>query len=58
MAPVKVGDVVEFKGEIILKDKRKVDVKVIGTLNDIKVFEGIFGCVILDTHVLKKAKKA
>ncbi len=57
MAPVKVGDVVEFVGEIILKDKRKVDVKVIGTLNEIKVFEGIFGCVILDTHVLKKTKR-
>ncbi len=54
MAPVKVGDVVEFEGEIILKDKRKVDVKVIGTLNEIKVFEGIFGCVILDNHVLKR----
>jgi len=54
MAPVKVGDVVEFTGEIILKEKRKVEVKVVGTLNEIKVFEGIFGCVVLDNHVLKK----
>ena len=56
MAPVKVGDVVEFTGEIILKEKRKVEVKVVGTLNEIKVFEGIFGCVVLDNHVLKKNK--
>ena len=54
MAPVKVGDVVEFTGEIILKEKRKVEVKVVGTLNEIKVFEGTFGCVVLDHHVLKK----
>jgi acyl-coenzyme A thioesterase PaaI-like protein len=54
MAPVKVGDVVEFTGEIILKEKRKVEVKVIGTLNEIKVFEGTFGCVVLEHHVLKK----
>jgi len=54
MAPVKVGDVVEFTGEIILKEKRKVEVKVIGTLNEVKVFEGTFGCVVLDHHVLKK----
>ena len=54
MAPVKVGDVVEFIGEILMKEKRKVEVKVTGTLKEIKVFEGLFSCVILDTHVLKK----
>ena len=54
MAPVKVGDVVEFIGEILMKEKRKVEVKVTGTLNEIKVFEGIFSCVILDKHVLKR----
>ena len=54
LAPVKVGDVVEFNGKILLKDKRKVDVLVKGYLNEIKVFEGVFGCVILDKHVLKK----
>ena len=54
MAPVKVGDVVEFIGEILMKEKRKVEVKVTGTLEEIKVFEGFFSCVVLDTHVLKK----
>ena len=53
-APVKVGDVVEFESQILMKEKRKVEVKVTGRLNEIKVFEGIFGCVILDRHVLKK----
>jgi len=54
MAPVKVGDVVEFEGEILMKEKRKVEVKVNGKVNDIKVFEGLFSCVILDNHVLKR----
>ena len=54
MAPVKVGDVVEFEGEILMKEKRKVEVNVVGKLDDIKVFEGLFSCVILDNHVLKR----
>ncbi|MEO1922909.1 MAG: PaaI family thioesterase [Nautiliaceae bacterium] len=54
MAPVKVGDTVEFTGEILMKEKRKVEVKVTGMLNEIKVFEGLFSCVVLDKHVLKK----
>ncbi len=54
MAPVKVGDKVEFEGEILMREKRKVEVKVTGMLNEIKVFEGLFSCVVLDTHVLKK----
>jgi acyl-coenzyme A thioesterase PaaI-like protein len=55
MAPVKVGDVVEFVSETIMKEKRKHEIKVIGTLNEIKVFEGLFSCVILDKHVLKRS---
>ena len=54
MAPIKAGESVEFIGEILMKEKRKVEVKVTGTLKEIKVFEGIFSCVILEKHVLKK----
>jgi len=54
MAPVKVGDVVEFVSETIMKEKRKHEVKVTGTINEIKVFEGIFSCVKLDKHILKR----
>jgi acyl-CoA hydrolase len=56
LAPVKVGDVVEFQGKVLLKDKRKVDVMVEGYLDKIKVFEGLFGCVVLEKHVLSKKK--
>ena len=54
LAPVKVGDIVEFESEVLMKEKRKVEVKVTGRLEEIKVFEGIFSCVILEKHVLKK----
>jgi len=54
LAPVKIGDTVIFESEVLMKDKRKWEVKVTGKINDIKVFEGNFGCVILETHVLKK----
>ena len=54
LAPVKVGDTVIFESEVLMKDKRKWEVKVIGKIHDIKVFEGKFGCVVLETHVLKK----
>jgi acyl-coenzyme A thioesterase PaaI-like protein len=56
MAPVKIGDTVEFKSEVLMREKRKVEVKVTGTLNEIKVFEGLFSCVVLDTHVLKRKR--
>jgi len=54
MAPVKVGDTVEFVSETLMKERRKQEVKVIGYVREIKVFEGIFSCVILDKHVIKK----
>ena len=57
MAPVKTGEEVEFIGEILMKEKRKVEVKVTGILNDIKVFEGLFSCVVLDMHVFQKVKQ-
>ncbi len=56
LAPVKVGDSVLFEGKILLKDKRKIDVEVTGYLGEIEVFKGLFGCVVLDKHVLSKKK--
>ncbi|WP_456480071.1 hotdog domain-containing protein [Nautilia sp.] len=54
MAPVKVGDTVDFISETLMKEKRKHEIKVTGYLNEIKVFEGIFSCVKLDRHILKR----
>jgi acyl-coenzyme A thioesterase PaaI-like protein len=54
LAPVKAGESVVFESEVMMKEKRKWEVKVTGKIDEIKVFEGIFGCVVLDKHVLKK----
>ncbi len=54
MAPIKLGDIIEFVSETILKETRKHEIKVIGYLNEIKVFEGVFSCVVLEKHILKK----
>jgi len=58
LAPVKVGDTVIFEAHAKFEDARKREVDVIGSINDIKVFEGKFDAVILPEHVLKlKLKK-
>ncbi len=58
LAPVKVGDVVTFEAHSKFEDARKREIDVVGTINEIKVFEGKFDAVILPEHVLKlKLKK-
>lgn len=53
LSPVRVGDEVVFEARVRHKDGRKREVNVIGSVLDIKVFEGSFKTVILDKHVLK-----
>jgi len=53
LAPVKVGDIVIFESEVIFDDDKRQEIIVTGKIDDIKVFEGIFGSVVLKKHVLK-----
>jgi len=53
LSPVKVGDRVLFEAHEQYKESRKRKIKVIGTFEDIKVFEGDFMAVVLERHVLK-----
>ena len=52
-APAKVGNTIEFEAKGRFEDARKREVKVIGKINDIKVFEGVFQAVLLENHILK-----
>lgn len=52
-APAKVGDLVTFEAKGRFEDARKREIKVIGMINEIKVFEGIFQAVILERHILQ-----
>lgn len=52
-APAKVGDLVSFEAKGRFEDARKREIKVVGMINEIKVFEGIFQAVILERHILQ-----
>lgn len=53
LAPAKLGDVIEFEAKGRFEEARKREIKVIGKINDIKVFEGIFQAVLLEKHILQ-----
>lgn len=53
LSPVRVGDEVVFEANVRHKDGRKREVKVIGSVLDIKVFEATLKTVVLEKHVLK-----
>lgn len=52
LAPVRVGDHVVFEAHERQKEGRKRNVYVVGSVLDIKVFEGEFKTVVTDNHVL------
>ncbi len=53
LAPAKVGDHIEFEARVKFEDLRKREVNVIGKINDIKIFQGIFQVVVLEKHIFK-----
>lgn len=53
LAPAKVGDLIEFEAKAKFEDSRKREINVVGKINDIKIFEGIFHAVVLDKHIFK-----
>lgn len=57
LAPVKLGDVVEFEAQAYFDEARKRDVRVYGKVRDIKVFEATFQMVVLDEHIFMAQQK-
>ncbi len=53
LAPAKSGDLIEFRATAKFEDSRKREIKVIGEINGIKIFEGTFQAVLLENHILK-----
>lgn len=53
LAPIELGNVLEFEAVAKRKDMKKSDVKVIGKMLGIKVFESDFSSIKLDRHPLK-----
>ena len=52
LAPIEMGNVIDFEARVIHKYARKREVEVVGRISDIKVFEGLFLAVVLDQHIL------
>ena len=55
--PLKLGDVVEFDAQARFEESRKREVKVIGYVKEIKIFEGIFQLVTLEEHIFVTQQK-
>ena len=55
--PLKLGDVVEFDAQARFEESRKREVKVLGYVKDIKIFEGIFQLVTLEEHIFLAQQK-
>ncbi|CUU85719.1 thioesterase [Campylobacter hyointestinalis] len=57
-APAKIGDMIEFEANAFFEESKKREVKVVGKIKDIKIFEGNFQIVVLEDHILKLQKQA
>ena len=55
--PLRLGDVVEFDARARFEESRKKEVKVIGYVKEIKIFEGTFQIVTLEEHVFATQQK-
>ena len=49
----KVGDMVEFEAHAYYEESKKREVKVIGTVKEIKIFEGTYQIVVLEEHIFR-----
>ncbi|CAD7286687.1 PaaI family thioesterase [Campylobacter suis] len=56
-APAKLGDVIDFEATAYFDESRKRDVRVIGRIREMKVFEGTFQLVTLDEHIFTAQQK-
>jgi len=52
-APARLGDIITFEAKGRFEEARKREIKVIGIINEIKVFEGVFQAVLLEHHILE-----
>lgn len=55
--PAKLGDVIEFEASAHFDESRKREVRVVGRIKDIKIFEGTFSLVVLEEHIFLAQKK-
>ena len=55
--PLKLGDIVEFDARARFEESRKKEVKVVGHVKEVKIFEGTFQLVTLEEHIFVTQQK-
>ncbi|MDH3524715.1 MAG: MaoC/PaaZ C-terminal domain-containing protein [Acidobacteriota bacterium] len=56
VAPVRLGQVVDFSAREVAEAGRRHDVEVVGRVGEKTVFEGAFACFVLERHVLEGSR--
>ncbi|MCR8678481.1 MULTISPECIES: hotdog fold domain-containing protein [Campylobacter] len=56
-APARVGDLIEFEAHAYFEESKKREIKVVGTIKGVKVFEGTYQIVVLEEHIFKIQQK-
>lgn len=57
LAHPKIGDVIDFVATSNFEDSKKREVRVIGSIKDIKIFDAVYHLLVLEDHVLKIKEK-
>lgn len=57
LSPVRIGDFIDFEANAFFSESKKQDVRVIGSVNDVRVFEGTFSIILLEDHILRIQKR-
>ena len=57
LSPVKIGDFIDFEANAFFSESKKQDVRVVGSVNEVRVFEGTFSIILLEDHILRIQKR-
>lgn len=57
LSPVRVGDFIDFEANAFFSESKKQDVRVVGSVNEVRVFEGTFSIILLEDHILRIQKR-
>lgn len=57
LSPVRIGDFIDFEANAFFSESKKQDVRVVGSVNEVRVFEGTFSIILLEDHILRIQKR-
>ena len=48
---------IDFEANAFFSESKKQDVRVVGSVNEVRVFEGTFSIILLEDHILRIQKR-